>query len=325
MAGTTEQLGINGQLAEMKTFYSKQLLARLVPALEHANHGLAEDIPPHAGKAIEKRRFEAYNANVGALAEGTAILGSAINGTWTPLTFTVSQYGAFSLVSDLLTQQGFDGIDDMVNAFGENAGLSIDQIIRDTIAIGGTAIFASTAGSRAQLGSGMRLTNVEVRKAVRKLRVNNAKTFDDGYYHVILHPDTEYDLLSDSSIVNVYQYAADRGEDNPLIQGAVPAIYGAKFYRTSQAKVLPTAGMTGTTATDVYITLFLGRDAYLVSRFSTQNVRTIIKPIGTAGPIDPLDQFGSIGWKASVVAGVLNSNALVRVEHTASLSANGNG
>ncbi len=323
---TTELIGAGGMTpAEIKTFYSKQLLARLVPALEHANHGLAEDIPPHAGKAIEKRRFESYSANTAALAEGTGLLASAINGTWTPLTFTISQYGAFALVSDVLTQQGFDGIDDMVNAFGENAGNSIDQIIRDGIVAGTNVIYASTAGSRGGLTSGMRLTNVEVRKAVRKLRVNNAKTFDDGYYHVILHPDSEYDLLSDSSIVNVYQYAADRGEDNPLIQGAVPTVYGAKFYRTSNAKVFPSSAQGATTTTDVYATLFLGRDAYLVSRFSTQNVRTIIKPIGTAGPLDPLDQFGSIGWKASVVSGILNQNALVRVEHTSALAAAGNG
>lgn len=322
---TTELIGVAGMTAELKTFYSKQLLARLVPALEHANHGLAEDIPPHAGKAIEKRRFESYTAQTGTLTEGTAALASAINGTWTALTFTVSQYGAFALVSDVLAQQGFDGLDDMVNAFGENAGNSIDQVIRDTIVAGTTVIYASTAGSRGGLASGMRLTNVEVRKAVRKLRVNNAKTFDDGYYHAIIHPDTEYDLMSDSSVVNVYQYAADRGEDNPLIQGAVPAIYGAKFYRTSNAKVFPTAGQSGTTATDIYATLFVGRDSYLVSRFSTQNVRTIIKPIGTAGPLDPLDQFGSIGWKASVVAGILQQNAIVRVESTSSLASNGNG
>jgi N4-gp56 family major capsid protein len=179
---TTEVLGVAGMTNEQKTFYSKQLLARLVPALEHANHGLAEDIPPHAGKVIEKRRFESYNANVTALTEGTPILTSAINGTWTALPFTIQQYGAFALVSDVLTQQGFDGIDDMVNAFGENAGNSIDQIIRDTLATGATNIIrASTAGSSGGLASGMRLTNVEVRKAVRKLRVNNAKTFDDGW------------------------------------------------------------------------------------------------------------------------------------------------
>lgn len=318
---TTELIGVAGMTAELKTFYSKQLLARLVPALEHANHGLAEDIPPHAGKAIEKRRFESFTALTGttttALTEGTGFLGSAFNGTWTALTFTISQFGAFSLVSDVLAQQGFDGLDDMVNAFGEHAGLSIDNVIRLNLVGGNTVIYASTAGSRGGLSSGMRMTNVEVRKAVRKLRVNNAKTFDDGYYHAIMHPDVEFDLMSDSSVLNVYQYAADRGEDNPLIQGAVPAIYGAKFYRTSNSHIFSAGGLS---STDVYATLFCGRDSYLVSRFSTQNVRTIIKPIGTAGPLDPLDQFGSIGWKASCVAGILNQNAIVRVETTSSLA-----
>lgn len=322
---TTEQIGVVGMTAEQKTFYSKALLARLVPALEHANHGLAEDIPPHAGKAIEKRRFESYTAATTALAnEGTPP--TATNGTWTAITFTISQYGAFSFISDVLEQQGFDGIDDMVNAFGEQAGNSLDQVIRDAIVGGSNVIYASTAASRGGLQSGQRLSSTEIKKAVRKLRVNNAKTFDDGYYHAIMHPDCEYDLFADTTgVVNIYQYAADRGEDNPLIQGAVPAIYGAKFFRSTNAKVFPTAGQSGTTATDVYATLFLGRDAYLVSRFSTQNVRTIIRGVGSAGALDPLDQFGSIGWKASLVAGILQNGAIVRVETTASQSANGNG
>lgn len=32
---TTELIGVAGMTNELKTFYSKQLLARLVPALEH--------------------------------------------------------------------------------------------------------------------------------------------------------------------------------------------------------------------------------------------------------------------------------------------------
>jgi hypothetical protein len=51
--------------------------------------------------------------------------------------------------------------------------------------------------------------------------------------------------------------------------------------------------------TDVYKTIFMGKEAYEVTKFSTQNVRTIIHPVGSAGP-DPLDQYGSIGWKASM-------------------------
>jgi hypothetical protein len=51
---------------------------------------------------------------------------------------------------------------------------------------------------------------------------------------------------------------------------------------------------------DIYKTVMMGKEAYLASKFSTQNVRTIIKPVGSSGAFDPLDQFGSIGWKASV-------------------------
>jgi hypothetical protein len=54
---------------------------------------------------------------------------------------------------------------------------------------------------------------------------------------------------------------------------------------------------------DVYETLFLGKEAYITSKFSTQNVRTIIKqPLWGVGP-DPLDQYKSIDWKASVTSG----------------------
>lgn len=50
-----------GMTEQVRTFYSKTLLDRLVPALEHASHGLNEDIPPHTGKQIVKRRFESYD------------------------------------------------------------------------------------------------------------------------------------------------------------------------------------------------------------------------------------------------------------------------
>jgi N4-gp56 family major capsid protein len=99
---TTELLGIAGMTAELKTYYSQKLLDRLLPALVHAEHGVQEDLGPQQGKSIEKRRFESFAAQTTALVEGTPP--AAINGTYTALTFTVSQYGAFMLVSDVMWQ-----------------------------------------------------------------------------------------------------------------------------------------------------------------------------------------------------------------------------
>lgn len=102
---TTELLGVLGMTAELKTYYSKKLLDRLVPALVHAEHGLQEDLGPQEGKSIEKRRFESFAAQLTALVEGTPP--ASINGTYTAITFTVSQYGAYMLVSDVMWQNLF--------------------------------------------------------------------------------------------------------------------------------------------------------------------------------------------------------------------------
>lgn len=74
----------------------------------------------------------------------------------------------------------FDGVDDIVKAFGENAGRSIDAVIRDILVAGNTVNYASTAASRGGLSSGMRLTSTELRRAVNKLRAADAREFDDG-------------------------------------------------------------------------------------------------------------------------------------------------
>jgi N4-gp56 family major capsid protein len=322
---TTELIGVAGMTNELKTYYSKKLLDRLVPALVHAEHGLQEDLGPNEGKSIEKRRFESFAAATTALVEGTPP--GSTNGTVTALTFTVSQYGAYMLVSDVMWQQGFDGVDDIVKAFGENAGNSIDQVIRDALHATAslTVIYASTAASRGGLASGMRLTGLEVRKALRKLRTNNAREFPDGTYHSIIHPDVETDLMADPNVQNILQWVVPRGENHPLLKGSVPQIYGVSFFRTANAKTFPTSAQSGASAGTVYGTLFFGEDSYLVSKFSLQNVRTIIKPPGSGGPIDALDQYGSIGWKASVTAGVLNLSSLLRVESTSSFDSTGNG
>ena len=41
----------------------------------------------------------------------------------------------------------------------------------------------------------------------------------------------------------------------------------------------------------------------------------IVKPLGSAGSSDPLDQRETSGWKASLTAVILNDAFMVRIEH----------
>jgi N4-gp56 family major capsid protein len=47
-------------------------------------------------------------------------------------------------------------------------------------------------------------------------------------------------------------------------------------------------------------------------------MKNIVKPLGSAGTADPLEQRATSGWKATFVAKILNDAFLVRVEHAVS-------
>ena len=73
-------------------------------------------------------------------------------------------------------------------------------------------------------------------------------------------------------------------------------------------------------APDVHATLIFGADAYgVIDVAGSGAVETIIKPRGSAGTTDPLDQRSTVGAKvAAYVAKVLNPLWLVKIEHCVS-------
>lgn len=67
---------------------------------------------------------------------------------------------------------------------------------------------------------------------------------------------------------------------------------------------------------DVASALFIGADAYGVTEIEGMGLQTIIKQKGSAGSADPLDQRGTVGWKATHVAKILSELWMVRCETT---------
>ena len=74
------------------------------------------------------------------------------------------------------------------------------------------------------------------------------------------------------------------------------------------------------TAMDVHSTLIFGKDAYgVVDVAGSGALQIIIKPHGTAGTQDPLDQRATVGAKvAAYTAVILNELWLLRIEHAVS-------
>ena len=317
----TELVGAGGLTSGMRQHYSKMLLSRTVPLLVHMQYGKKDGVPVNEGKSIQWRRYERPAATTTALTEGTP--GAVTRVTISNVQATLDQYGQYNLFSDLVDLQNFDPyIAQETEVFGESMGISLDTVVRNVITGGTTVQYASVAttrGGASGVGSGMTLNFAEIREAVATLEGNDAPTFPDagGKYIGIIHPDTKYDLFADSDILSIYQNAGVRGGENPLFKGMVDDIYRVRFIETTQARVQSSLGLSNV---DVYQTLIFGQEFYGVIDYDAMRAQVIVKQVGSGGSRDPLNQEGSIGWKAAIAAAILDQNRGVRIEHAASLS-----
>ncbi len=87
---------------------------------------------------------------------------------------------------------------------------------------------------------------------------------------------------------------------------------------TAGTVVYPGEGGKGGCA--VYGCMMFGRDAYGRVELSGGAMEMIVKPKGSAGTADPLNQRSTVGWKASHAARILYEERLVRIECGSSYS-----
>lgn len=296
----------------IQTYYDKKLLDRLLSNFVHFQFGQKRPIPRMGGKTINFRKFTSLTPTTTALTEGTTPTGSNIN--ITQITASPAQYGNYVEVSDVLDMVAIDPVlDEMADVLGEQAAESLDVITRNTLVTGGTNIqFANGKTSNATVAIADVLTVTEIRKAIRTLKNGKAKPLADGYYVAIVHPNAVYDLQGDSAWINASQYAGS----TQIFQGEIGKLYGVRFVESPNAYSFGTVGASSAT---VYSTIIVGKDAFgVVDVAGSSAVQNIIKPHGSAGTADPLNQRATTGWKAMFTAVVLEQAAMVQIRHSAS-------
>ena len=278
---------------ETKTFYDMKLLERALPELIHGQFGQSRNIPPHQGMNIQFRKFASLPAATTALTEGTPPSASTL--TISTVAASVSQYGAVVDGSDIVQTQTIDNVlTEVAELLGENMGNTLDIIDRDILVAGTNLQCASTAATRASIGSGMFLDAAEIREAVRTLKRVNAKPYTGGRFVAVIHPDTTADLFGDGDILDAFQFAQTRGGGNPVFTGELGDYLGVKFIESTNAKIYASAGLSGA---DVYASLFIGANAYGITELDAQSAQTYFVPPG-GSHTDPLAQYWRNGWKA---------------------------
>lgn len=296
--------------AESKTAYDRALLQRALPQLVHAQFAQQRPLGRRQGKTIEFRKFASLAPATTPLTEGVTPAGNSLSVS--AITASINQYGDWLSGSDLLDLTSIDPIlAETADLLGEQAGLTIDRVVRTVLAAGTSVQYAAGRVSRVTVAATDILTVLEIRKAVRFLKLQNARPVAGGDFVAFVSPRATFDLQSDAAWKDPHTYQ----DTANIYSGEIGRIYGVRFIETTETISWAGAGAAGI---DVYGTIIVGADAYGMIPLQGADLEFIFKPVNTDDKSDPLNQTWTSGWKVSTAAKILNDLAMLRIEHAVS-------
>ena len=299
----TNVSGHNQLSAEDKIFYERALIERLLPQLNFYKDAQKKKLPKNSGTTMNFRKFNSLTAPSSSLTEGVTPEGNDLN--ITNINAVVKQEGDYVVISDLIQMTGIDPVlTETSEVLGEEAGEVVDTRIQEAISTGTNVFYAGGVETRSAVA--VALTGDDIKKLVRKLKNAKAKRFADGFYHMQVDPSMAYDLMEDPFWVDVSKYA----KPEQMVKGELGKMHGMKFFETTNLKTVVEGGK------EIHIGYAYGKDSYACVDLEggAGKPEIIVKPNGSAGTDDPLNQRASAGWKNCFTAVITQPQALVRVE-----------
>ncbi len=225
------------------------------------------------------------------------------------------------------------GLDNTVaeatDILGYQNGQTMDEVYRDQI-VPNLANKIFIANDEASTVAGDTVTVEAFKTAELLLKKQNAMKFTpminatDGVgtssirpsFWGLAHPDVVYDLEDQEGYVPAENYASTK----TLEEGECGAVKGVRLIETTQGYINEDAGVD---SVDVYHTPIFAQNCYgIVTVRGEGNTGVIVKPLGSAGTADPLDQRSTVGWKTEGVAKILNDAYGVSIVSSASQGSN---
>ena len=288
MANTINKASSAALHTTVQNYYDGKLLMEMEKRLVYYQGGQRRSLPKGSGRVAEFWRYEPFDAVTTALTEGVVPDGQTLS--MSKVTAEVKAYGGYVATTDVLDLTGVNTqTNQLVHLMARQGALSVDHIVRDVIFGGTNAMYCGKKAARDAVTAADKLTSKELRKAVKALKKNHAQTFG-GYYIAIVGPDTMYDLQEDEAFIKVSQY---QDKEN-IYTGEVGRLFGVRLVETTEAKIFEGKGASGA---DVASVIVLGKYAYGITSLKGSKPSVIVKPAGSAGTADPLDQISTVGWK----------------------------
>lgn len=301
-------------ISPAQVYYDKVFLDRARVELRHDFGAQLKSVPMNSGTVVRFSRFSPLAVITSALSEATNPAEVAM--TSTQVSATLAEYGNVTNVGSLFSMTQLDvGLAEHVSVHGQNAGESIDQLIRTELYSGATLQLPAGVNENTST-SGIKtsdaFTGVEIRRAVRTLKKNKAQKFENGYYRGIIGPDTAYDLFGNSECLDAHRYTTS----DAIELGVVGKLHGVEFVETNNQKSVASGGFSAAvnSITTVFSNFIFGKNAYGIINLGSMTAPVVIvKNPGSNDTFNPLNMFSTVGWKMPFAVKTLNSTWLIDV------------
>jgi N4-gp56 family major capsid protein len=306
---TTLNTGTGANATKPNAYYDKLLLELLVQTdFYHSKFAQERPMPKRAGDTINFRKITKLAVDTNPLQEGT--VPESLDGQVIGISASTNSYGDYMKFTDMVDVTQIDPIVkeytvELARAMREK----LDTIVREELHAGSQVFYAGGKTSRATLASGDIPTINDLRKIVLQMKKNHVKPAAQGKYVVLASQSFMHDMLDDPKFEKAYEI----GQNNkPFVKNEVADLYGMKFVEIENPKIFEGAGTGGV---NVHSAIVLGRQAYGITKINGEGVETYVKPLGSAGTEDPLNQFQTIGSKITAfTAKRLEEQAIGRYE-----------
>lgn len=303
----------------VELFYDKLLLVRAKPYLIHDQWAQIRPMPSGHAKVIKFRRYTNLSTKTTILSEGTTPTGDQV--ATTDLRATLHQYGSFVHITDVVEITNTSGeLHEITDLLSQQMGETLDEIIRN--------VLTTCASTTLSTETGDVISKAEIDGVVKTLLNNSAQFINqvvgatDGVgttpvsqsFWGTMNTTLIDDLEGVTDFIPIAKY--------PTSQPQLPSEWGAtgNVRWVHSPNAISGADVSDAFASGSYYWLnIIGKNAYATVDLAGGNAKSIIKPLGSGGTADPLNQRMTMAWKMFTTARVLNDNFMhiLKVLHSA--------
>lgn len=297
---------------EVRTYFDRLLLTLARPYFIYDMFAQKRTIPLNSGNQMIFRRYSTLSAATVPIQDGTTPPGDSL--AVTDFSTQIQWYGNFVTITDQVQFTVQDRVlNEATRVLSLQLGLTIDTLVRNMMVATASAVSCSNGVDGL---TPTETTTADIKIAVQALRLGNGRLMTKpimgenrfatspvrSSYWGFMDVNLQLDLEACADFLSVANYP------NPM--DALEAEWGS----TNNVRwLLSTNGYSTGTSPVVWNSIILGQEAYGVVKLGSKEAEFIVKPLGSSGTSDPLNQRGSVGYKYPFATRLLNDTWITRL------------